>query len=30
VMVWCTDHLPTAVLPAAPSWIDALTADPVV
>lgn len=30
VMVWCTDHLPNAVLPAAPSWIDALTADPVV
>ena len=30
VLVWCTDRLPNVLLPAAPSWIDGLTAEPVV
>jgi hypothetical protein len=30
VLVWCTDRLPRPLLPAAPSWINGLTAEPVV
>jgi hypothetical protein len=30
VLVWCTDRIPPALLPSPPSWIDDLTAEPVV